>query len=126
MWIIKKDISVLGEDSNQGLEGTRITAEAKYPVNFRRPGRRFVLSLHYNGSNSFLFVNTVKLYQVKVKDSEPFPLCLGNILKDFTIDSLKKKKEKKTLLKGYVLVFSVDYIIITLLILTIFWMFINV
>ena len=56
-----------------------ITAEAKYHINFARPGRRFVSSLYYNGSNSFLFVNAVKTYHLKAKDLEikPRPLCLG-------------------------------------------------
>ena len=37
----------------------------------------FVLNLHYNGSNSFLFVNAVKMYHFKEKDSEmkQYPLC---------------------------------------------------
>ena len=54
-----------------------------------------MLSLHYNGSNSFLFVNVVKKYQFKVKDSEikPYSLCLGNISKDFTLGNMKKKKD---------------------------------
>ena len=66
-----------------------------------------MLSLHYNGSNSFLFVNAVKMYQFKAKHSEikPNRSCLGNILKDFTIDNLKKNK---TGLKGTVKVFSVN------------------
>ena len=60
-------------------------------------GRRFLLlSLHYNGSYSFLFVNAVKMCQFNKKDSEikPYPLCLGNILKNFTIDNTKKTKYK--------------------------------
>ena len=49
------------------------------------------------------------MYQFKARDSEmnPYTLCLGNILKDFPIDNMKK-----TGLKGYVNVFSVDYNII--------------
>ena len=39
--------------------------------------------------------------------SEPYPLCLGNISKDFTLANMKKKKKKKW--KGSVKVFSVDY-----------------
>ena len=62
--IIKEDILVLGEDLTQRLGDTTITAEAKYPINFTTSGRRFVLSLHYIGSNSFLFVNVVKIYHV--------------------------------------------------------------
>ena len=64
-----------------------------------------MLSQHCNGSNSFLFVNAVKMYQFKVKDSEKNNIhCLGNISKDFTIDSMKK-----TGLKEVAKVFSVDY-----------------
>ena len=46
------------------------------------------------------------MYQLKPKDSEmkPYPLSLGNISKDFTINNMKK-----TGLKGSVKVFSVDY-----------------
>ena len=36
---------------------TILTAEAKYPINFTQPRTRFALSLHYNGRNSFLFVD---------------------------------------------------------------------
>ena len=69
-----------------------LTAEAKYPINFKRLNKRSVLSLHYNRSNSFLFVNTTKIYQFKAKQSEikDFTLCLGNISKDFTINNMKK------------------------------------
>ena len=65
-----KDILILGEGPTQGLDDTTLTAEAKYPINFTQSGKRFVLSLHYNGSNSFLFVNATKIYQFKAKDSE--------------------------------------------------------
>ena len=87
-----KDILVLGEEPTQGLDDTTLTAEAKHPINFTESGKRLVLSLHYNGSNSFLFVNATKIYQFKEKDSEikNYTLCLGNISKDFTIDNLTK------------------------------------
>ena len=65
-----KDILILGEGTTQGLNDTTLTAEAKYPINFTQSGKRFVLSLHYNGCNSFLFVNVTKVYQFKPKDSE--------------------------------------------------------
>ena len=58
----KKNIIVLGEGPTQGLCNTAITAEAKYSISFTVSGKRFLLSLHYNGSNSFLFVNTTKIY----------------------------------------------------------------
>ena len=57
-----KDILILGEGLRQGLDDITLTAEAKYPINFTQSEKRFVLSLHYNGSNSFLFVNATKVY----------------------------------------------------------------
>ena len=65
-----RDILILDKGSIQGLNNTTLTAEAKYPVNFTESGKRFVLSLHYNGSNSFLFANATKMYLLKAKDSE--------------------------------------------------------
>ena len=64
-----KDILVLSEGPTQGLDDT-MKYYAKYPINFTRTGNRFVLGLHNNGSNTFLFVNAVKVYQFKAKDSE--------------------------------------------------------
>ena len=55
-----KDILILGEGTTQRLGNTTLTAEAIYPINFTQPHLRFVLSLHYNGSNSLLFVNATK------------------------------------------------------------------
>ena len=71
------------------LDNTAIT-EDKYSINFTESGKRFVLSLHHNGSNSFLFINTVKMCQFKAKDLEikPYSLCLGNISLDFTLNNM--------------------------------------
>ena len=57
---------------------------------------------------SFLFVDATEIFQLKAIDSDikKYPMCLGNVSKDFTIDNLKKKK---TGLKGSVKFFSVDY-----------------
>ena len=62
-----KDISGLGEGSTQELDDTPLTAEAKYPINFTQSRKRFVLSVHYNRSNSFLFVNDTKIYEFRAK-----------------------------------------------------------
>ena len=95
-----KDIWILVGGPTQGLDDITLMAEAKYFVNFTQPRKRFVLSLRYNGSNSFLFVNATKIYQFKEKDSEikDCTLCLGNISKYFTINNMKKKKKKTVLL----------------------------
>ena len=75
-----KDMLILGEWPTQGLHDTTLTAEAKYKE-ITQLGKRFVLSLQYNGSNSFLFVNATKFYQFKAKNSEikDYALCLGNV-----------------------------------------------
>ena len=49
--------------------------------------------MHYNGANSYLFVNGTEIYKFKAKDSEivASPLCLGNTSKDWLIDNIKKQ-----------------------------------
>ena len=63
-------LDILGKGSTQGLDDTALTEEAQYSINFSRSNTKFCLSLHYNGSNSFLFVNATKIYKFKTKDSE--------------------------------------------------------
>ena len=102
-----KDILIFGEGPTQGLDDTTLTAEDKYSINFTQPRERFVLRLHYNGSNSFLFVNATKIYQFKAKDSEVkyYILRLGNISKDFTINNMKKRNRIKRTCK----IFSANF-----------------
>ena len=64
-----KDIWIFGKGPTQGLNHT-LTAETQYSINFTRPDIKFCLVLHWNGSNSFLFVNAATIYQLKAKDSE--------------------------------------------------------
>ena len=51
----KKNMLVLGIGPTQGLEHT-LTAEKMYSINFTEKNKKFCLSLHYNGANSYLFV----------------------------------------------------------------------
>ena len=85
----KKDILILGIGPAQGSDDTIL--EAKYLINFSRSNIKFCLSL--NGSNSFLFVNALKIYQFKAKDSEmkKYLLCLGNVSGDFSANNMKKR-----------------------------------
>ena len=80
-----------------------------YSINFRVTKKKFCLRLHYNGANSYLFVNGKQIYKFKAKDSGivATPLCLGNISKDWSVDN-----KKKTGFNGYVYDFSVDYEVI--------------
>ena len=56
----KRDILVLGKGPRQGLEHT-LTAEKMYSINFTVTKKKFCLSLHYNGANSYLFVNGTEI-----------------------------------------------------------------
>ena len=69
-----------------------------------------MLSLHYNGANSYLFVKGTEIIKFKPKDSEilAYSLCLGNISKNWSQDNMKK-----TGFNGYIYDFSSDYNAIT-------------
>ena len=66
--------------------------------------------MHYNGANSYLFVNGTEIYKFKAKDFEIVanPLCFGNISNDWSVDNTKR-----TGFTGYVYDFSVVYNYIT-------------
>ena len=64
-----------------------------YSINFTENNKKVYLSLHYNGGNSYLFVNGTEIYKFKPKDSKIVvtPLYLGSISKDFSVENMKKK-----------------------------------
>ena len=101
----KKEILILRKGPTQGLEHT-LHAEKMYSINYTEHNKKFCLILHYNGANSYLFVNGTEIYKLKAKDTENVAtlLCLGNISKDFSVDNMKK-----TGLNGYVYDFNIDY-----------------
>ena len=101
-----KYILILGIDPTQGLGENSLIAEKMNSINFTVTKKKFCLSLHYNGANSYLFVNSTEIYKFKAKDSEivASPLCLGNISKDWSTDNMRK-----TGFNAYVYGFSVDY-----------------
>ena len=76
------------------------------PINFTENKEKYCLGFHYNGTNSYLFVNGTEIQKFKLKDSEivATPLCLENISKDWSVDNIKE-----TGLNDYVYGFSVDY-----------------
>ena len=51
------NIYVLGKDYIQKINDTTIYTEKMFYRNFTDPGKKFILSLHYNSDNSYLFVN---------------------------------------------------------------------
>ena len=77
-----------------------------YSNNFTKKNTKFCLDLHYNGVDSYFFVNGTEIIKIKAKVSEfvPTTLCPGNITEAFSEDITKKKG-----LNGYIYDFSVDY-----------------
>ena len=56
----KKDILILAKGPTKGLEHT-LSAEKMHSINFTVTGNKLCLSLHYNGANSYLFVNGTEI-----------------------------------------------------------------
>ena len=51
------NIYVMGDLFVQGINDKTLYAEKIYSQNFTQPSKKFVLSLHYNYNDSYLFVN---------------------------------------------------------------------
>ena len=72
------------------------------------PNKKHVLSLHYNGNNSYLFVNGVEQLKFKAQSfainmkSQVF--CIGNFSNDWSLTN-----STKTSLYGNVYDFAIDY-----------------
>ena len=103
---IANNIYVMGKDFVQGINDTTWYAEKVYSQNFTQPSKKFVLSLHYNGNNSYLFVNGKQELKFKCKTNQLVTenLCLGNFSKQWT-----KSESEKTGLYGKIYDFVVDY-----------------
>ena len=111
-----RDFLVLGKGLIQLIENTTVYAEKKCSPNFRAENKIFVLSLHYNGDNSFLFVNGQKVTQFKAKDSvfnNARVLTLGAltvpVYPSGANNRLSPKTVNDTKLYGNVYDFSVDH-----------------
>ena len=75
------------------VDDTTLSAETTYPINFTQ--LIFVSTLCKQ--QFILFINALKIYQFKSKESEIkyYTLCLGNISKDFTINNMNKARLKR-------------------------------
>ena len=100
------NIYVLGDGFIQGIHDTTLYVEKKYWRNFIDPGKKFVLSLHYNGDDSYLFVNGRQELKFKAKDDQIISekLCLGNLSDPWTTS-----ESEKTGLYGNIYDFIVDF-----------------
>ena len=94
--------------------------QKKYSQNFTAVNKKFVLSLHYNGDDSYLFVNDKQELKFKAKDDQIVKeiLCLGNISDDWTTAMLKKR--------GFGVKYMILLLIILVLILVIYITFIDI
>ena len=81
----RKDIFILGKGPTQGLCEHSLSAEKIYSINFTKVNTKFCLSLHYDGANSYLFVNGTEIHAFLAKDSIIIPnnLCIGMFQKIF-------------------------------------------
>ena len=99
-------IFVMGGALVQGINDTTLYAEKMYSQNFTQPSTKFVLSLHYNGDNSYLFVNAKQELKFKAKTESLVKekLCIGNLRDQWTTS-----ESEKTGLYRNIYDFVVDY-----------------
>ena len=102
----KTNIFIMGDGFVQGINDTTLYAEKLYSQNFTAVSKKFVLSLHYNGDDSYLFVNGKQELKFKAKDDQIVKeiLCLGNISDDWAAANAQK-----TVFWGEICDFAVDY-----------------
>ena len=100
------NIYVMGDLFVQGINDTTLYTEKVYSQNFSQASKKFVLSLHYNGDDSYLFVNGKQ--ELKFKDKTEHlvkeKLCIGNLS-----DQRTASESEKTGLYGNIYDFVVDY-----------------
>ena len=61
----KNDFLFLGEGPTFGINGNFGPSEKTFSINFSKTNTKFCLSLHYNGDNSYLFVNGKQIHKFK-------------------------------------------------------------
>ena len=81
------NIYFLGKDDFvERINDTTLYAEKIYKINFTEPNKKFVLSLHYNFSNSYLFVSGTQELKFKANADQiqRNKLFVGNLSNDWT------------------------------------------
>ena len=100
------NIYVMDDLFVQGINDTTLHAEKIYSQNFTESSKKFILSLHCNGNDSYLLVNGSQELKFKAKDDQIIneKLSLGNLSSEWT-----KSESEKTGLQGNIYDFIVDY-----------------
>ena len=75
------NIYIMGDGFVQGIADTTLYVEKTYIQNFTQPTKKFILSLHYNGDDSYLFVKGRQELKFKAKPDQLVKekLCIGNL-----------------------------------------------
>ena len=86
----------MGDGLTQGIHDTTLYVEKKYFRNFTEPNVKFVLSLHYNGNDSYLFVKGRQELKFKCKTDQLVKekLCIGNLSDQWTASESEKTRTK--------------------------------
>ena len=86
------NIYVMGDLFVQGINDTTLYAEKVYSQNFTQTSKKFVLSLHCNGDDSYLFVNGKQELKFKCKTENLIKekLCIGNLGDQWTASESEK------------------------------------
>ena len=99
-------IYLMGDGLTQGINDTTLYVEKNYWRNFTDPGKKFIISLHYNSDKSYFFVNGRQELKFKCK-TDPLvkeKLCIGNLSDQWTTS-----ESEITGLYGNIYDFVVDY-----------------
>ena len=82
----------MGTDLTQGINDTTIYAEKSFYRNFTDFGKKFVLSLNYNGDDRNMFVNGRQGLKFKCKTDQLVKekLCIGNLSDQWTTSESEK------------------------------------
>ena len=85
-------IYVMGDGLTQGINDTTLYVEKKYYRNFTEPNLKFLLSLHFNGDDSYLFVNGRQELKFKAKSDQLVKekLCIANLSNQWTTSESEK------------------------------------
>ena len=100
------NIYLMGTGLTQGIHDTTIYAEKNFYRNFTDFDKKIMLSLHYNGDDSYLFVNGRQELKFKAKTDQLVKekLCIGNLSDQWTMS-----ESEKTGSYGKIYDFVVDY-----------------
>ena len=102
-----KDILILVEGTTQRLDDAT-AAEAIYLINFTQRNKRYVISLNYNGSNSFLLMLQKSINSKHKTLKQKIIHCVYVIFEKMFQFAVKKKKKKKK--KGLKLILNFFYV----------------